>query len=510
MRTASWILLVALFGCGDSDSSGGSAAGGTGLPGDNGFTQPGAQDFGEFRKILEDGKIPGPDTLDPLGFFAEHKLDYPAADCGANVCAHTMMAVADNLLTGSAATVLQLGLNSPLTPDTLDRPPLNLVLSVDLSGSMEGEPIEALRSGLTRMLEYLEPEDRISLVGWSDEAEVIFEWLGLEEKAAIQAAILDLKPRAATNIYDGLFTAYQVASAHMDPARQNRVVLLSDGVATSGIKSPVKIKSLAAGWAAEGIATTTIGVGTAFDATIMSGVAEVGAGAYYFLEDPLAVKEVFTEEVLTFLVPAALDVRIDVSMAEGYDIQEVYGTNGWVGAASGGTIEIPALFLAGRKTSVEPVEGGRRGGGGAILFKLAPRKKAKKLDEPNQVASVALQWVDPATGDPQQQLLAVDNPNEPGVVPSGGWFSTKTVEKAFVMLNIYAGLKLACTSAGAGSPEVARTVLTDLRARVTAWNETWLDPDISADVAVIDKFLANLGAVTTDIKQPVPSNWLWY
>lgn len=514
LHKTAWILAIALAACGDSASDGGAAGsgggGGSGVPGDNGFTQPGAQDFGEFRQILDDGGIPGPDTLDPLGFFAEHKLDYPAADCGETVCMHTMLAVADNLVTGSGATVLQIGLNSPLSPDELERPPLNLVLALDVSGSMEGESIEALRSGLTRMLEFLEPEDRISLVTYSDGAAVAIEWAGLEEKAALQSAILALTPGGSTNIYDGLFTAYEVASAHLDPARQNRVILLSDGVATSGIKSPAKIKSLAAAWAAEGVATTTIGVGSDFDATIMKAVAEVGSGAYYFLEDPVAVKEVFTEEVQTFLVPAALDVRLDVSMAEGYDVQEVYGTNGWEGGGAGGTVTIPALFLAGRTTSTEPVDGGRRGGGSAILVKLTPRQGDAKLDEPNLVGNLALTWTDPASGDQKQQLVSVDNPNEPGIVPSGGFFTTKTMEKAFAMLNIYVGLKLACSSAASGSPEAARTVLTELRLKAVAWNEAYLDPDISADVIVMDKFLKNLEQVASPVYQPVPDSWLWY
>ena len=40
-----------------------------------GVTQGGAQDIGRFRAIVEDGEVPAPDTLDPVGFFAEHAVD---------------------------------------------------------------------------------------------------------------------------------------------------------------------------------------------------------------------------------------------------------------------------------------------------------------------------------------------------------------------------------------------------------------------------------------------------
>src|SRR5262245_23070970 len=82
---------IALFG-GSSDGSEAASSGGPG-PGATGITQSGAQDFGLFRKILEDGGIPGPETLDDLGFFAEHKLDYPAPACGQDVCMHGLLGI---------------------------------------------------------------------------------------------------------------------------------------------------------------------------------------------------------------------------------------------------------------------------------------------------------------------------------------------------------------------------------------------------------------------------------
>src|SRR5215218_4344612 len=57
-------------------------------------SQGGAQDISEFRAIVEQGKVPSPETLDPVGFFAEHAIDLPDADCGKDVCIHPFLAVA--------------------------------------------------------------------------------------------------------------------------------------------------------------------------------------------------------------------------------------------------------------------------------------------------------------------------------------------------------------------------------------------------------------------------------
>ena len=59
-------------------------------PGSSGVTQGGAQDIGHFRQLVDDGSVPAPEVLDEVGFFAEHALDQPPADCGSVVCAHPM------------------------------------------------------------------------------------------------------------------------------------------------------------------------------------------------------------------------------------------------------------------------------------------------------------------------------------------------------------------------------------------------------------------------------------
>ena len=53
----------------------------------------------------------------------------------------------------------------------------------------------------------------------------------------------------------------------------------------------------------------------------MRELSERGGGAFYFLEDPAAVQEVFEEEVAAFLIPLATDVVIDVEVDAGYSLR---------------------------------------------------------------------------------------------------------------------------------------------------------------------------------------------
>ncbi len=516
-RTLTTTLALALLFVGCNESAGGAdsnpefANGPSGsAPGSTGVSQGGAQDFGQFRQILEAGQLPAPQTLDALGFFAEHKLDYPAAECGENLCLHALLAVQQNLLTGTNCTLVQLGLNSPLQPSELERPPLDLVVAIDVSSSMLGDPIDSVRTGLIRMVDHLQEEDSVSVVTYSSTASVLAQGVSGGDRAQLVSLFEGIQARGNTNLFDGLATAFRVADENRVPEHQTRVIFLSDGVATAGLRQTGRLESLATAYAKRGIGITTIGVGRDFDVETMRGVSEVGAGNFYFLENPLAVEEVFAEEVQTFLVPVALDVKIELDMGDAYIVRRVYGTNGWSGGRRGGRIEIPSLFLAGRQRASDAIEGGRRGGGGGMLVEIMPRNTMAPVEAPERVGRLLMSWRDPITGEAKAEEIIVDNPNEPGVIPMNGYFTNFTVEKGFVMLNLLVGFEIATELARDGDGGTARGVLNALRTGVSEWlaGQELPDPDIEDDLRYVNMFIENLGRLgsPTPVAAP-PEPW---
>ncbi len=489
------ILTVALAGCAADDAASSArfdeppppAA----APGASGVTPAGAQDFGQFRQILEAGDVPHPDVLDPLGFLAEHKLDYPAPDCGDDVCLHALLGVGGNLMTGTNCTLLQIGLNSPLDPRELQRPPLGLVLSIDTSGSMRGTPLRAVQEGLYEMQRVLRPEDRVSIVAYADTARIVAEDLAGDDADAIAAAIEALESFGSTNLYDGLFTALELAAAERDPEREARVIFLSDGVGTAGLTHPARLEALADGYARQGIGITTIGLGVDFDLDTMRAISDTGAGNFYFLEDAAAAAEVFAEEALTFLVPVALDVQIEVYAGEGYTVRGAYGTRGWTGGLRSGIIDQASLFLAGRQRADDPIEGGRRGGGGGILIELMPRTGADPAD-PDEVGQVEMTYTHPQTGAAVVQRVDIRNPFAPGEIPEGGHFTHDTVRKGFVVLNVLVAFQLAAELAQEADYANAIALLEALDGGMTDWLADQPDPDLQDDLRYVRLFIENL------------------
>lgn len=485
------------------DAAAGTGAGGAGIDEDDwggsggpddgdgvgpAVGQGGAQDFGQFRAILDAGDIPGPETIDSVGFFAEHRIDLGAAECGEDVCLNGALAVMGNLMTGSNCTMVMMGMTTPIDLAEEPRLPLNLAIAIDTSGSMRGTPIEYVRSGLSQMREALHPEDTITLIGFADDAVILADAVAADDDA-LEDAIASLNADGSTNVYAGLRAALEHVEARADGEHQNRVILLSDGEATTGIVNDARVQSLAESYAHEGIALSTIGMGESFNPTLMRRLSEVGGGAFYFVEDPAAVEEVFVEEVEAFLLPLAQDVVIDAEIAEGYTLRGVFGTQQFVLTPERTRIEIPALQLAHRESASDN-EGGRRGGGGAIVLELMPDDGASGQD----VGTLRIAYDTPRDEARIEQEVTIASSLQPGDTPADGFFGTDGSRKAFVTLNLYVGFEMAATRAAAGDGASALNVLRPLRDAVALWLESFPDPDIEDDLRYVDRFIENLEA----------------
>ena len=504
------------LGCMGSDDTAVSADGSQAAsPRGAGVGQSGAQDFGRFRSIIEAGELPAPETLDMVGFFAEHKIELPDPTCGENVCLHGMMGVQGNMINGANCTIMLLGMNTALNAQDYDRPPLNMSVVVDTSGSMSGAPIEMVRKGLLAFADTLDPKDTVTLITYSSEATAVLESDPTDDanRTNLINAIQAMTASGGTNIYDGLRLGLEAVDTALGTDRQNRVILLSDGVATAGLTDNARIIHLGETYAARGIGITTIGVGDDFDINLMRSLANSGSGNFYFLEDLNAVEEVFVEEVNTFLIPLAEDVNIRFDAQPAYDFRAVYGTRTWNGANDHANIYIPALFMASR-TAIDDIGPGtgRRGGGGMILLELTPGTDETLLAQTPAGAAagtVALTYRVPGTDRYVEEEIEIDNALKPGETPMEGVFDDSIVEKGFVTLNIFAGFQMAIERASTGSPSAALNVLEPLIDNVEAWLETHDDIDIEEDLKLMNKLtiiIENRGASTERIGVP-PSPW---
>ena len=453
----------------------------------------GGADFGFFRALLEQGIVPTTEDFDAAGFFAEHHTALPEPDCGERICLQTMLGVMGNLMTGQNCTMLQLGLNSPIAANPEDRPPLNLAVVVDVSGSMNTDgKIEFVRQGLHLLIDGMRDSDQITLISYSDNAEILYDLAPVELNRAELRGIVDgLVAEGSTNLHDGLEAGYLELLSNYDSGRQNRVVLLSDGVPTVGITGDSPIMDMSRAYNSDGVGLTTIGLGTDFNVTLMRGLAEQGDGNSYFLENAGAVSEVFEEELSYFTVPVAFDLTLELKAGQHYEFRRAYGSSFWEDTSTGGLLDVPSVFLAHRESDTDVTDdGGRRGGGSALMIELMPTLAEADGDGVTTatVATVDVSFREPGTNELIEDSIEVTFPMAPWELPEVGFFDSpdlSIIQKSFVMLNIYVAFEEASTLFHSGDPAEARAVLESVIAAVEDYNEEVGDIDIEFDLEML-------------------------
>ncbi|HTE18269.1 MAG TPA: VWA domain-containing protein, partial [Armatimonadota bacterium] len=158
-------------------------------------------------------------------------------------------------------TYLQIGLQA-MKGEAPRRPPLNIALVMDRSGSMQQEnKLVFAKQAATALVASLAPSDTLALVAFDDRAEVLAPAQRVGDGRGIKGQIAALVPGSGTNIYDGLQLGYAEARKNGSPDRSSIVILLSDGEVTSGISDPAEFQRLATESVDRDIQTTTIGMG---------------------------------------------------------------------------------------------------------------------------------------------------------------------------------------------------------------------------------------------------------
>jgi Ca-activated chloride channel family protein len=165
-----------------------------------------------------------------------------------------------------------------------DRAPLAIALVLDVSGSMQGDPIGHALQSCAMVAELLSPRDRLAIVTFADQAAILSGLVAMDEagRAAIRGALRDVRADGQTNLHGGLGVAAGVLL--QAPAGLRRVaVVMSDGQPNVGLSSPSQL----AGYVKTlGVAVSALGFGLSHDENVLEAIATAGSGRYTYIADP--------------------------------------------------------------------------------------------------------------------------------------------------------------------------------------------------------------------------------
>lgn len=228
---------------------------------------------------------------------------------------------------------LQVGLQAR-EAELKERTPLNMALVIDRSGSMDTpDKMPYLKQSLRTFLQSLKPDDIVAIVAYDTEAEVILPAQPVGDGAWIQRAIDRIEPDGSTNLHGGMMLGLEEVDRNFDIRRNNRVLLLTDGIANEGVTDPNQIAQDALAYNQKGINLSTIGLGTDFNDHLLSTLARQGKGAYHFIDSAEEMDKVFSEEAAGLVEKVAGEVTVAVQPLAGATLVEITGLEGTPPAA---------------------------------------------------------------------------------------------------------------------------------------------------------------------------------
>lgn len=242
------------------------------------------------------------------------------------------------------------------------RLPLNLCLCIDRSGSMEGAPLDYVKRACAYVVDLLDQNDVLSVVTFAEDIEVVMPARRVVNRELIKQHIMRIDTGNTTNLYDGILTAGRQVASVQSPAYLNRLLVLTDGEPTTGIKDFQSIVGQVAELKGRGISVTALGFGPDYNEELMAGIARRSGGNYYFISRPELIPEVFRKELESLMTVVAKGLRLQLNLTRWTQIRQVYGMQPAFGPRSV-MVDLVDLERGALVTAVAEVELQRRPAG---------------------------------------------------------------------------------------------------------------------------------------------------
>ena len=229
-----------------------------------------------------------------------------------------------------------------------ERPPVTLMLCVDLSGSMMGKPLELLIESVRMLLNQLNEHDRLGMVTFSNRGRLVspIRELDPEGRGFFLGVLSGIQASGSTNMEEGL----RLALDNMPPAREGElthIVLLSDGKPNRGQTESKALRKIVDQHRGE-TTLSSFGFGVKHDEDLLQKLARTGGGGYAYIEGAETAPLAFARELGGLFSMVGTDIHVLMRPAQGCSIIGIKGEQNIYYTAQGMQVDIPDM-IAGQK-----------------------------------------------------------------------------------------------------------------------------------------------------------------
>ena len=371
--------------------------GGQPVPGNIGLAAGGAKDINNFRENIQNGFIPLPTDVTYEGLFYDYYFDTgQQEECQGLFCPSYRYAITRDPFSDKEEYYLSVGLNSGMKESDFQRKRLNLVIVLDISGSMSSPfdsyyydqfgnietatgdtnraKIKVATESVVALLDHLNDGDRLGIVLFNDSAQLA-KPMSLVENANMQAIkrnILKISAEGGTHFSAGMKVASGLYDdfIDLDPDEyENRIIFLTDAMPNIGATSGSDLMGMTRDNADNQVYTTFIGIGVDFNTELIEYITKIRGANYYSVHSSTELRERMDNEFEYMVTPLVFDLRL-ILQADGWEIEKVYGSPE-ANEATGELMKVNTLFPSKKK--------GDETRGGLVLLKL------KKTDSGNSL-----------------------------------------------------------------------------------------------------------------------------
>ncbi|MBD8654898.1 VWA domain-containing protein [Oxalobacteraceae sp. CFBP 13730] len=254
-----------------------------------------------------------------------------------------------------------------------ERPPMNVVLLVDVSGSMAPQDrLPLLKQGFRLFAQGLREQDRVAIVTYANGTTVALEPTTGGDKQKIVDAIDALQAAGGTAGRDGLERAYAMAQRHFDAKAVNRIILATDGDFNIGVTDPRQLETFIADKRKSGVYLSIFGVGDGnLNDALIQRLTQSGNGNASYIDSLLEARKALQGELGSTMFPIANDVKMQVEFNPAR-------------VAAYRLIGYETRMLTRQDFKDDKVDAGDMGAGHTVtaIYEITPAARAAKLVDP--------------------------------------------------------------------------------------------------------------------------------